>query len=168
MCEYLYPGGNLSFWDLWALSLSVAGAGGIPGGDGVSSGGGCLCRSDGGALISFRLQHVGRFILVPFWQRKAPGHLFLMALRWVAVNRSLHHFMPKTLNSLLLLFSDFGAKILNQVLRFLSCGARNASLCYFGHIQCQAHVRLFQLDPTSLPCHSSRHVENLQEISCCL
>jgi hypothetical protein len=29
------------------------------------------------------------------------------------------------------------------------------------------HVRLFQLYPTSLPCHSRRHVEYLQGISCC-
>ena len=30
------------------------------------------------------------------------------------------------------------------------------------------HVRLFKLYPTSFSCHSSWHVQNLQEISCCL
>jgi len=34
-------------------------------------------------------------------------------------------------------------------------------------IQGQAHVGLFQLYQTTLPCHLSRHVENLQEIGCC-
>jgi len=37
----------------------------------------------------------------------------------------------------------------------------------FGHIQGEAHVGLFQLYPTSLPCHCSRYIENLQAISCC-
>jgi len=67
--------------------------------------------------------------------------------------------MPRKLNSSLLLFSDFGA-------RFLNCGARKPTFRHFRHIQGQAHVRLFQLYPTSLPRHSRRHVENLQEISC--
>jgi len=39
---------------------------------------------------------------------------------------------------------------------------------HFGHIQCPAHVALFQLYPTSLPCHSCRHVGNQQDISCYL
>jgi hypothetical protein len=39
-------------------------------------------------------------------------------------------------------------------------------LGHFGHFQGHAHVGLFQLYPTSLPCNSSRHVENLQESSC--
>jgi hypothetical protein len=38
-------------------------------------------------------------------------------------------------------------------------------LCHFGHIQCQAHIGLFQLYLTSLPCHSCRHVETRLDIS---
>jgi hypothetical protein len=29
------------------------------------------------------------------------------------------------------------------------------------------HVGMFKLYPTSFCCHSSWHIENLQEISCC-
>jgi len=76
--------------------------------------------------------------------------------------------MPRTPNTLLLLFLDFGARFLDQILHFLYCGTHKPFFGHFGHIQCQAYVGLFQLYTTSLPCHSSRHVENLQEISCCL
>jgi hypothetical protein len=79
--------------------------------------------------------------------------------------RSLHLFMPRKLNTPFLLFSDLGAWFLNAIFRFLYCGARKAFFGHFGHIQPQAHVRLFQPYPTSLPCHSFRHVENLQDIS---
>jgi hypothetical protein len=59
-----------------------------------------------------------------------------------------------------------GPRHLEQILCFLDCGARNLRVGQSGHIQSQAHVGLFQLYPTSLPCHSTRHVENLQDISC--
>jgi hypothetical protein len=65
------------------------------------------------------------------------------------------------------LFSDFGGSFLNKLLCFLYGGARKPAFGHFCHIQGKAHVGLFQLYPTSLPRHSSRHVENLQEISCC-
>ena len=71
-------------------------------------------------------------------------------------------------NSTLLLFWDFGRRFLNKELHFLYCGLRKPSFGHFGHIQGQAHVRVFWLYPTSLPCHSCRHVDNLQEISCCI
>jgi hypothetical protein len=48
-----------------------------------------------------------------------------------------------------------------QILNFLYSGARKLAFGHFAHIQCQAHVGLFELYVTSLPCHSSRHVENL-------
>jgi len=47
---------------------------------------------------------------------------------------------------------------------------RRAKSSFFGHcaqIQRQSHVGLFQLYLTSSPCHSCRHVENLQHIRCC-
>jgi hypothetical protein len=75
--------------------------------------------------------------------------------------------MLRKLNTPLLLFSNLGAWFLNEIFRFLYCGVRKAFFGHFGHIQRQAHVGLFQLYLTSLPCHSCRHVETLQEISCC-
>jgi len=98
---------------------------------------------------------------------KAAGRLVLTKHCWVSLYRSLHLFVPRKLNTPLLLFSDLGAWFLNEVFPFLDCGARKAFLGHFGHIQGQAHVGLFQQYPTSLPCHSCRHVENLQDISCC-
>jgi len=86
----------------------------------------------------------------------------------VSFPRSLHLFVPRDLHSPPLLFSDFGPTFPNQVLRFLYCGAQKPSFGHPGHTQGKAHVRLFKLYPTSLPCHSCRHVEKLHEISCCI
>ena len=65
------------------------------------------------------------------------------------------------LNSLFLFFSDLGTWFDYEIFCFLNSGGRKAFIAHFGHIQCQAHVGLFQLYPTSLPCHSCSHVENL-------
>ena len=99
--------------------------------------------------------------------RKAAGLLVLTKHCQVSLYRSLYLFMPRKLNTPLLLFSDLGGCFLNEVFRFLDHGARKAFFGHFGHIQRQAHVGLFQLYPTSMPCHSCRYVENLQDISCC-
>jgi len=80
---------------------------------------------------------------------------------------SLRVFMPQKLKTPLLLSSDLGARILEQILCFLSCGVRQPFCCHSGHIPGQVHVGLFQLYLTSLPGHSSRHIENLQEMSWC-
>jgi len=85
----------------------------------------------------------------------------------VSFDHSLHLPVPRKLNSSLLLFSDFGARSLNQLLCFLYCGMRKSSFGHLLHIQGEAHVRLFQVYPTYLPRHRSRHVENLREIGCC-
>jgi len=74
--------------------------------------------------------------------------------------------MPRKLNTPLPLFWDCWARCLDQGLHFFYCSARKPCLGHFGHIQGQEHVGLFQLYPISLPCHSSRYVENLQGISC--
>jgi hypothetical protein len=74
-------------------------------------------------------------------------------------------FMPTKLNTLVLLFSDLGALFLNEIFRFINCGARKAIFGHYRHIQHQAHLGLFQLYPTSLPCDCFRHVENLQDMS---
>jgi len=98
---------------------------------------------------------------------KAAGRLVLTKHCRVSLYRSLHLFVPRKLNTPLLLMSDLGTWFLNGIFRFLQRGARKGFFGDFGHIQGQVHVGLFQLYPTSLPCHSCRHVENLQDISCC-
>jgi len=86
----------------------------------------------------------------------------------VSFYRSLHLFMPRKLYYSLLLFLDFGARFLDQVLHFAYWGAQQPSFPHFGNIQSKAHVRLFWLYPTSLPRHSTRHVGNLEQSSCCV
>jgi len=98
---------------------------------------------------------------------KAAGRLVLTKHCRVSLYRSLHLAVRRELNTPLLLFSDLGTWCVNEVFRFYDCGARKAFFGQFGHIQGQAHVGLFQLYPTSLPCHICWHVENLQDISCC-
>jgi len=98
---------------------------------------------------------------------KAAGRMIFINHCLVSFHRSLHLVVPRNLNFPLVLFSDFGVRFLDYLLRFLYCGAQKPSFGHFCDIQGKAHVGLFQLYPTSLPRHSSRHVENLQEISCC-
>jgi len=102
------------------------------------------------------------------WARKASVHVVLMKHGWVSFYCSHHRFMPRKLNTPLLLFLDFGGRFLAQILHFLYWGTRKSALVHFWHVQGQAHVGLFQLYPTSLLCHSIRHGENLQQISCCI
>jgi len=60
--------------------------------------------------------------------RKAAGHL-IFANPWrVSFDHSLHLVIPGELNTPLHLFSDFGARILNQLLSFLYSGAWQPSL----------------------------------------
>jgi len=99
--------------------------------------------------------------------RKAAGLLVLIKHSRVSLYRSLQLFMPRKLNTPLLLFSDLSTWVLNEIFCFLYCGAREAFFGHFAHIQQQAHVGLFQQYPTSLPCHSCRDVANLRDISCC-
>ena len=100
--------------------------------------------------------------------RKESGCLVLTKHSLVSFYRSFHLFMPRKHNTPLLLFSDLGARFQNLELCFHHCGGRQPSIGNFCQIQGQLHIGLFKLYPTSLPCHSSRHVENLQEIHCCL
>jgi len=98
---------------------------------------------------------------------KAAGHMISINHCPVSFYRSLHLLIRRKLNSSLLLFSDFSARFLNQSLCFPCCSRPKPSLGHFRHVQGEAHVGSFQLDTTSLPRHSSRHVDNLLEISCC-
>jgi hypothetical protein len=99
----------------------------------------------------------------PIVARKAAGRLVMTKNCRVSLYRSLHLFMPRKLNTPLLRISYLGAWFLNAIFRFLNCSAQKAFSGHCGHIQRQAHVGLFQLYPTSLPCHSCRYVENLQD-----
>jgi hypothetical protein len=83
------------------------------------------------------------------------------------LNRSLHLCMPRTHSTPRLLFPDLGAWFLNEIFRLLFCRTGKALFAHFGHIQCQADIGLFQLYSISMPCHYCKHVENLQDISCC-
>jgi len=98
---------------------------------------------------------------------KVAGRMLFINYCRVSFHRSLHLLMPRKLNSSLFLFSDFGARFLDQLLRFHYSSARKPSFGHFRYIQGKVHVGLFQRYPTSLPRHNSRHVENLQEIGCC-
>jgi len=60
VCIYTYRGGTSSVSELWVLSLSSAGTGGVLGLDGTGSG--------GGAHVPLRLQRVCGSFAVPFWQ----------------------------------------------------------------------------------------------------
>jgi len=93
--------------------------------------------------------------------RKAAVRLIFPNHSLVSFHPSLHMFMPRKLNSPLLLFSHFVPRYLDQELRFLYCGEHEPPFGHFGQIQSQVHVRWFELYPTSLPCHSCRHVDNL-------
>jgi len=100
--------------------------------------------------------------------KKEAVHLIFPKHGRVSFHCTFHILNPQEVYSPLLLFSDFGPRFLDQSLNFYHCGAQKLSCGHFGHIQGKVHVRLFQQYPTSLPCHSCRHVEALQELSCCI
>jgi len=68
VCIYTYLGGTPSVSELWVLSLSSGGAGGVPGLGGASC--------NGGAPVSLHSQRVCRFSAVPFWQGRVPSVWF--------------------------------------------------------------------------------------------
>jgi len=125
----------------------------------VSVGWSCTC--------SFASWVCLRIFCSAIWAREASGCVVSTKHSRVSLYRSLHLVMPRKLNTLLLVILDLGTRILDQVFCFLYCGLRKPSIGYFGHIQGQAHVRLFQLYMTSLPGNCTKHVEYLQEISSC-
>ena len=125
----------------------------------ASGGGRCTCSFASPACL--------RIFCGAILARKAAGRLVMTKHCRVSLYRSFHLFMLRKLNTPHLLFSDLGAWFLTEIFRLLYCGARKAFFGHFGHIQLQALVGLFQLYPTSLPCHCCRNVENLRDISRC-
>jgi len=98
----------------------------------------------------------------------ASGRLLLTKHSRVSFYCRVHISMPRNLNTPLLLYSDVGVRWCDRTLGFLCCRSQKAFLGHFRYIQSKPYVGLFQLYLTSLPWHSSRHVANIQEISCCL
>jgi len=74
--------------------------------------------------------------------RKAAVSLILIIHCRVSFYRSFHLSMPRRFNNPLLLFSDFCARFLDQVLRFLHRGARKPFFGHFCQIKGKAHVWL--------------------------
>jgi len=100
--------------------------------------------------------------------RKTAARLILTNQCQVSFHRSLHLDMPGKQNTPLLLFSDFGVRCFDSLLCFLHSGTRKPLFSHFGHIQGKMLVGLFKLYPISMSWHSSWHVENILEISCCI
>jgi len=98
--------------------------------------------------------------------RKEAVHLILTRHSRVSFYRGRHISMPRKFSAPHSPISDFSVRILDQALHFLHSGTQKPSAGHFGHIQGKAHVGLFHQHTTFLPCHCSRHVENLQEVSC--
>ena len=67
--------------------------------------------------------------------RKASWRVVLMKHSRVAFSRNLHHFMPRKLNTQLLLFSELSPSFLDQMLCFLHCGTRKPCFGHCGHVQ---------------------------------
>jgi len=99
--------------------------------------------------------------------KEVSGRVVLMKHSRVSFYCIVYLFMPRKLNTQHLLFLDLGVRFLDQILPFLYYCVWKPSIGHFGHIQGQAHVKLFQLYTPSLPCHRSRQVEYLHKISCC-
>jgi len=99
--------------------------------------------------------------------RKASGCVVSTKHSRVSCCRSLHLFMPRRVDTPLLLFLDHGARLPDQISCFPDCRGQKSIFGHLGHIEGQEYGGLFQLYPTSFPCHSSRHIEYLQESSCC-
>ena len=91
----------------------------------------------------------------------------LMKRRQVSFYRIFHLFTSRTLNTPLLLFLDLRMRYLDQMIHVPNCVGRQPLFGHFDHIQPQAHVGLFRMYLTSVHWHSGRHVDNLQQTSCC-
>jgi len=126
-------GGKLTISDGWAPEVLQVGAGGVPGGGGVSAGARTL-RRQGEVHLFLCVSSVSADSLRRHFGEEGGRHLVMTKYCRVSLYRSLHLCMPRKLNTPLLLFSDLGAWFLNEIFRFLYCGARKAFLGHFGHI----------------------------------
>jgi hypothetical protein len=106
-----------------------------------------------------------RILCGAIWARKAAECLILMKHCQLSLYRRLPLFVPSILNTPLRFFSDLSAWFLYEIYGSLNCGVQHAFPGHFGDIQRNAYVGLFQLYPTSLPCHICRHVRNQHDFS---
>jgi len=106
-----------------------------------------------------------RSLCCAIWASKATVCVILQKHCWVSCYPSRHLSMSEKLNSLSCYFLYFCVMGLHIMMCFLYCSMSTTLFGWFGHVQGKVHVRLYLLYPTSLPCHSGRHVENIQEIS---
>ena len=160
VCINTYRGGTPFVSELWVLSPSSGGAGGVPGLTGAGHG--------QGAPVPFAPPLCPWIRWCAILARRTAVHLTFPNHCWWLFYHSLHHVMTGKRHTPSILFSDFGAWSLNELLRFVNCCAWKPSFGYFGQIQGKMHVGLFKIYLTSLSCHRSWHGENLQELCCCL
>jgi len=80
--ESSFAAGKVLVCDHWVPRMGARGGGSfaggycVPGGGGVRSGVGCLCRTGGGAPIHLHLQRIWGFLAVLFWQGRQPSVWF--------------------------------------------------------------------------------------------
>jgi len=103
-----------------------------------------------------------QFLCCAISARKASVCVVLLKHSWVSHYCIFHHVMSRKLSTPHIVISDFSRTFLIRILRFHYCGSRKLSFRHFGHICGLAHVGLFQLYQTFLPCYSGRHGEILQ------
>jgi len=165
--EYVYPPCTLMIWDGWTQEVVPDGVGGVLGSGEVGSGVCSLPRSGDGAAVPMRLLRVSGYFALTFGQGRQQaislwpsiaGCLCITAFTFICPGNS----TPRCYCSRTLACCFLMRYILSSI-----AACKTACLCHFCGIQHLAHVGLFQLYPTSLPYHSCRHVENLQDISCC-
>jgi len=127
-----------------------------------------LCGSlQGRCTCSFASPTCLGIICSAILARKAFSYVVVTKHSRLSYFPSLHRFIPGKFHCPLLPFSDLSVRLHVWIVHFLHRGSQKPSSGHVGQIQGQVYVRLFQLYPTSLSWHSSRHVENLQENSCC-
>jgi len=164
--ESVYPAGNETSWETWDLEVLPVGKAGVPDrsrdGSGVRSV--SVGRTSAWSCMSPACLQIDWSEIL---SRKAAGHVVLTQFCQLRLYRSIHLFTLWKPNTPHLLFLDLHAWLLNEIICFHYCAAQKAFFRDFGHMPCLKHVGLFQLYPTRLPCDSCRHVENLEDISCC-
>jgi len=169
VCKYAYLAGKITFQQCWAPEVLPVGVGGVPGRGSIGSGGGsgvgCLHRLGRGAPVHLHLQSVGGVLQCHCGKKGIRPCGFGEAQLGSFPLQPLSTDAQETQHSPLLIL-DLGTRCVDEILHFLYLGAQKSSLGHFGPIQGQVHVGLFLLHPKFLPCHCSRHVEFLQEISC--
>jgi len=139
-------------------------AGSVAGRGIVGSGVGSLYRLGGGTPVSLCLQSVCEFVAVADWQGRHSAVWFYQSIA-ACLSIAAFTFLHPGISTPR--FFSFRTSPRGFLIRYwVSSIDAKTHFGHFGYIQGQAHVGLFQLYNTSLPCHHSRHVAYLQVISC--